>query len=87
MAIKIYQDGTTKELVIERDSNNEVRFPAFSEIKRTKLGSDSLAVATVSGTPLLDKTIFSGLTDSGGTPYASFAALKTALDPYFDAAV
>ena len=87
MAIKIYEDGSTKELVIERSSNDEVRFPAFSEIRRRKIGSDALEISTVSGVLLLEKNVFGNLTNSGGTPYASFAALKTALDPYFDAAV
>jgi len=34
--------------------------------------------------PILDKTLYSDLQDEAGTAYASFAALKLALDSYFD---
>ena len=84
MAIKLYEDGTTKELVM--DNGIEYRFPAFSEIQRQKY-DESLILKTVSDILILEATLFSDLTDSGGTPYASYAALKTALDGYFDAAV
>jgi len=85
MAIKIYEDATTKELVIER-GNTEDRYPAFSELKRTKVGAGNIEIkAIASNNAILDSTIFSDLQNSGGTPYASFAALKTELDKYFDA--
>ena len=87
MATKIYEDATTKELVIELDGGDETRYPVFSEISRQNLATDYLKITTVSGLVLLNKTIYSDLTDSGGTPYASFAALKTALDGYFDSTV
>jgi|TARA_B110000908_G_scaffold158153_1_gene198986 hypothetical protein len=84
MAFKIYQDAVTKELVI--DNGIEFRYPAFSEIQRQQYG-DFLILKTVTGVPLLDKTLYSDLTDLAGTAYASFAALKTALDGYFDATI
>ena len=84
MAFKIYQDAVTKELVI--DNGIEFRYPAFSEVQRQKYG-DFLILKTVSGVLLLDKTLYSDLTDSVGTAYASFAALKTALDGYFNASI
>ena len=84
MAFKIYQDAVTKELVI--DNGIEFRYPAFSEIQRQQYG-DFLILKTVTGVPLLDKTLYSDLTDLSGTAYASFAALKTALDGYFDATI
>lgn len=82
MATKIYVD-TTGELVVAT-SGAEDRYPAYSEIKRTKIGDDSLIISTVSGIPLTASTVYSDFTDSAGTAYASFAALKTALDSYFD---
>ena len=82
MAIKIYID-TTGELVIS-SSSREDRYPAFSELRRTKISTDSLEISTVSGIMLMDATVYSDLQDSGGTPYASYAALKLALDDYFD---
>lgn len=84
MAFKIYQDAVTKELVI--DNGIEFRYPAFSEVQRQKYG-DFLILKTVSGVPLLDKTVYSDLQNEAGTAYASFAALKTALDGYFDATI
>jgi hypothetical protein len=84
MAFKIYQDTVTKELVI--DNGIEFRYPAFSEIQRQQYG-DFLILKTVSGVPLLDKTVYSDLQNEAGTAYASFAALKTALDGYFDATI
>jgi len=85
MAIKIYEDGTTKELVISRGSWED-RYPAFSELKRTKVGASSLEIkAIATNNAILDATLYSDLQDSGGTPYASYAALKTEMDKYFDA--
>jgi len=84
MAFKIYQDTVTKELVI--NNGIEYRYPAFSEIQRQKYG-DFLILKTVSGVSLLDKTIYSDLQNEAGTAYASFAALKTALDGYFDSII
>ena len=84
MAIKIYQDATTKELVIE--DGIEYRYPAYSEIQRQQYG-DSLILKTVGNVLLLNKTIYSDLQNEAGTAYASFAALKTALDGYFDATI
>jgi len=85
MATKIYEDGTTKELVILRGSDED-RYPAFSELKRKKIGSSSLEIRSIaSDAAILDTTAFGDLQDSGGTPYASFAALKTEMDKYFDA--
>tara|TARA_B110000285_G_scaffold87171_1_gene99876 strand:- start:243 stop:497 length:255 start_codon:yes stop_codon:yes gene_type:complete len=81
MAFKIYVDTVTKELVIE--NGIEYRYPAYSEIQRQKWG-DYIVVRTVSNVPILDKTLYSDLSDEAGTPYASFSALKTALDSYFD---
>ena len=84
MAIKIYQDAATKELVIE--DGIEYRYPAYSEIQRQQYG-DSLILKTVGNVLLLNKTIYSDLQNEAGTAYASFAALKTALDGYFDATI
>ncbi len=86
MAIKLYEDGTTKELVIEYSANREERYPAFCELNRVKINADSLQIrSTTSGLLILDTNVYSNLTSSGGTPYASFAALKTEMDKYFDA--
>ena len=80
--MKLYVD-TTGELVL--DNGWEYRYPAFSEIQRIKIDSDYLRLESIATNRiLLDTTIYSDLETSGGTPYASFAALKTALDTYFD---
>ena len=79
--MKIYVDTITKELVIL--NGIEYRYPAYCEIQRQKQG-DFLIVKTTNNVSVLDKTLFSDLQDEAGTPYASFAALKTALDSYFD---
>jgi len=82
--MKIYVDTITKELVIL--NGIEYRYPAYCEIQRQKQG-DFLIVKTTNNVSVLDKTLFSDLQDESGTPYASFAALKTALDSYFDATI
>jgi len=82
--IKIFQDSVTKELVIE--NGIEYRYPAFCEIQRQKQG-DYLLVKTVQGNNLLLQAPYTSLSNEGGTVYASFAALKTALDGYFNAEV
>ena len=79
--MKIYEDTVTKELVLL--NGIEYRYPAYSEIQRQKQG-DFIIIKTVGGVDILNKTLFSDLQDEAGTPYASFAALKTALDGYFD---
>tara|TARA_R110000764_G_scaffold21331_4_gene53906 strand:+ start:2255 stop:2503 length:249 start_codon:yes stop_codon:yes gene_type:complete len=79
--MKIYVDTITKELVIL--NGIEYRYPAYCEIQRQKQG-DFLIVKTTNNVSVLDKTLFSDLQDEAGTPYASFSALKTALDSYFD---
>jgi hypothetical protein len=95
MAIKIYQDGTTKELVISNgpisgvsSGTQERRYPAFSEVARVNYNDTHLSIKSVStNSVMLDPTIFSQLQNEAGTAYASFAALKTALDGYFDATI
>jgi len=82
--IKIFQDTVTKELVIE--NGIEYRYPAFCEIQRQKQG-DYLIVKTLQGNELLLQAPYTSLFNEGGTVYASFAALKTALDGYFNAEV
>ena len=82
--IKIFQDTLTKELVIE--NGIEYRYPAFSEIQRQKQG-DILIVKTIQGNNLLIQAPYTSLHNEAGTVYASFAALKTALDGYFNAEV
>lgn len=82
--MKIYEDSVTKELVIV--NGIEYRYPAYCEIQRQKQG-DFLIIKTVQGVDILNKTIFSDLQDEAGTPYASFSALKTALDGYFDSTI
>ena len=82
--IKIFQDTVTKELVIE--NGIEYRYPAFSEIQRQKQG-DILIVKTIQGNNLLMQAPYTSLHNEAGTVYASFAALKTALDGYFNAEV
>ena len=79
--MKIYQDTVTKELVLL--NGIEYRYPAYSEIQRQKQG-DFIIIKTVGGVDILNKTLFSDLQDEAGVAYASFAALKTALDGYFD---
>ena len=82
--IKIYEDSVTKELVIE--NGIEYRYPAFSEIQRQKQG-DYLLVKTVQTGELLIQAPYTSLHNQAGTVYASFAALKTALDGYFDSEI
>jgi hypothetical protein len=82
--MKIYVDTVTKELVLL--NGIEYRYPAFSEIQRQKQG-DFITIKTVSNVPILDKTIYSDLQNEAGTAYASFAALKTALDSYFNSEI
>jgi len=82
--MKIYEDSVTKELVII--NGIEYRYPAYCEIQRQKQG-DFLIIKTIQGVDILNKTIFSDLQDEAGTPYASFSALKTALDGYFDSTI
>jgi len=79
--MKIYVDSVTKELVVL--NGIEYRYPAYCEIQRQKQG-DFIIIKTTQGVSILDKTLYSDLQDEAGTPYASFAALKTALDSYFD---
>ena len=82
--IKIFQDTVTKELVIE--NGIEYRYPAYCEIQRQKQG-DYLLVKTLQGNSLLLQAPYTSLYNESGTVYASFAALKTALDGYFDAEI
>ena len=82
--IKIYQDTVTRELVIE--NGIEYRYPAFCEIQRQKQGN-YLLVKTVQGQNLLLQAPYTSLFNEGGTVYGSFAALKSALDGYFNAEV
>ena len=82
--MKIYQDTVTKELVLL--NGIEYRYPAYSEIQRQKQG-DFIIIKTVGGVDILNKTLFSDLQDEAGVAYASFAALKTALDGYFDSSI
>jgi len=79
--MKIYVDSVTKELVIL--NGIEYRYPAYCEIQRQKQG-DHIIIKTTQDVSILEKTLYSDLQDEAGTPYASFAALKTALDSYFD---
>jgi hypothetical protein len=83
--MKLYQDATTKELVFL--NGEEVRYPAFSEIQRISKADTYLTLKTVSGIMLITETIYSDFEDLAGTPYVSFAALKTALDGYFDSTI
>ena len=82
--MKIYVDTVTKELVLL--NGIEYRYPAYCEIQRQKQG-DFITIKTVSNVAVLDKTIYSDLQNEAGTAYASFAALKTALDPYFNSEI
>lgn len=82
--IKIFEDTVTKELVIE--NGIEYRYPAYSEIQRQKQG-DILIVKTIQGNALLIQAPYTSLYDEAGTVYASFAALKAALDGYFDSTI
>jgi len=82
--IKIFQDTVTKELVVE--NGIEYRYPAYSEIQRQKQG-DTLIVKTIQGNNLIIKAPYTNLSNEAGTTYASFAALKTALDGYFDSTI
>jgi len=85
--MRLYEDAITKELVVG-SGNNEARYPVFSELSRIAINTDSIRIESIStGKVLVDTTIFSDLQDSGGTPYASFVALQTELDKYFDSTV
>ena len=84
MATKIYEDTVTKELVIIRGTL-ESRFASFSDLSRVNDNNLHLSIThSESGKTILDPTLFSDLQNQSGTPYASFAALKTALDGFFD---
>ena len=87
MATKIYEDATTKELVVIR-GGLESRYGAFSDLSRINDNDTNLSIThSESGRSILDPTIFSQLQNSSGTAYASFAALKTALDGFFDSTI
>ena len=85
MATKLYEDATTKELVIERADGVEHRYAAFCELSRIKRGNTIEIIHVATGKTILASTIYSDLTDSGSTPYANIAAVQTALDGYFNA--
>jgi hypothetical protein len=82
--MKIYVDTVTKELVL--NNGIEYRYPAYCEIQRQKQG-DFIIIKTTNNVAVLDKTIYSDLQNEAGTAYASFAALKLALDPYFNSEI
>ena len=82
--MKIYVDTVTKELVL--NNGIEYRYPAYCEIQRQKQG-DFIIIKTTNNVSVLDKTIYSDLQNEAGTEYASFAALKLALDPYFNSEI
>jgi len=82
--MKIYVDTVTKELVL--NNGIEYRYPAYCEIQRQKQG-DFIIIKTTNNVSVLDKTIYSDLQNEAGTAYASFAALKLALDPYFNSEI
>ena len=87
MATKIYEDATTKELVIVRGTL-ESRFAAFSDLSRVNDNNLNLSIThSDNGMTVLDPTLFSDLQNEGGSAYASFAALKTALDGFFDSSL
>ena len=87
MATKIYEDLTSKELVVVR-GNLESRFAAFSDLSRVNDNNLDLSIThSDSGKTILDPTLFSDLQKQSGTPYASFAELKTALDGFFDSEI
>jgi len=87
MATKIYEDTTTKELVIIRGTL-ESRYGAFSDLSRINDASLKLSIThSDTGRSILDPAAFGDLQTSAGVAYASFAALKTALDGFFDATV
>ena len=82
--MKIYVDTVTKELVL--NNGIEYRYPAYCEIQRQKQG-DFIIIKTTNNVSVLDKTIYSDLQNEAGTAYASFAALKLTLDPYFNSEI
>jgi hypothetical protein len=87
MATKIYEDTVTKELVIIRGTL-ESRFASFSDLSRVNDNSLSLTIThSQSGKTILDPTLFSDLQDEGGSAYGTFAALKLALDGFFDSTI
>ena len=87
MATKIYEDATTKELVIVRGTL-ESRYAAFSDFSRTNDDNSKLSVThSNTGRSVLDPIVFSNLQNEAGAAYASFAALKSALDGFFNAEV
>ena len=87
MATKIYEDATTKELVIVRGTL-ESRYAAFSDLSRINDNSSLISIThSNTGRSVLDPTVFSDLQNESGSAYASFAALKSALDGFFNAEV
>jgi len=85
MATKLYEDATTKELVIEDANGSQTRYAPFCEMSRTINGDYTSIKYLPTDRIVLSATIFSELQDSGGSAYANAAAVKTALDGYFDA--
>ena len=83
MATKIYEDATTKELVIVRGTL-ESRYAASSDLSRTNDDNSKLSVNHSNNeSSVLDPIVFSNLQNEAGAAYASFAELKNSLDGYF----
>jgi len=88
MATKIYIDGTTGELVVER-GNSKSGFPAFMEVYRemdTDKGTFTVKSVHSRYEPI-EPILIANAVDGAGSPYANLQALWDALTSYFDATV
>jgi len=84
MATKIYIDGTTGELVVER-GNSKSGFPAFTEVYRemdTDKGTFTVKSVHSRYEPI-EPILASQAVNEAGTPYADLQAIWDAITPYF----
>jgi len=84
MATKIYLDGTTGELVIERGTS-KTGVPAFTEVYREMdTDKDTITIKSVhSRYEPLESIPASQAVDEAGSSYANLQAIWDALTPYF----
>ena len=76
MATKIYEDATTKELVIVRGTL-ESRYAAFSDLSRTNDDNSKLSVThSNTGRSVLDPIVFSDLQNESWSCLCKFRCIK-----------
>ena len=84
MAIKIYVDATTKELVTIEGTKTKAR-PAFSELERSMdSDTDKMTIRSIHDQEyIIQNLLYSDAQDVAGTPYASLQAMWDGLTDYF----